>query len=113
MSNLDTVRVLLCACLVFWMHAGFAMLEVGFARQENTVDILTNDFLCSSPDAARRPDVAAEASRDVRHGRDEIHTFRRLDACPWVSVEPSCAAGGMRACTPRARNACRAARGVG
>jgi len=45
MSNTDTVWVLICACLVFWMHAGFAMLEVGFARRKNTVNILTKNFL--------------------------------------------------------------------
>ncbi len=45
MSNLDTVWVLLCGCLVFWMHAGFATLEVGFARRKNTVNILAKNFL--------------------------------------------------------------------
>lgn len=45
MSNLDTVWVLLCSCLVFWMHAGFATLEVGFARRKNTVNILAKNFM--------------------------------------------------------------------
>jgi Amt family ammonium transporter len=37
--------VLLCGCLVFWMHAGFATLEVGFARRKNTVNILAKNFM--------------------------------------------------------------------
>nr|WP_316964576.1 hypothetical protein [Acaryochloris sp. CCMEE 5410] len=38
--GLDTVWVLLCAFLVFFMNAGFGMLETGFCRQKNAVNIL-------------------------------------------------------------------------
>src|SRR3712207_9340796 len=31
----DTVWVIVAACLVLFMQAGFAMLEVGFSRMEN------------------------------------------------------------------------------
>ena len=41
----DTVWVLLCAFLVFFMHAGFALLETGFSRKKNVVNILAKNFL--------------------------------------------------------------------
>lgn len=43
-SNLDTVWMLLAAVLVFWMQAGFAMLEAGFVRTKNVVNILMKNF---------------------------------------------------------------------
>jgi Amt family ammonium transporter len=42
---IDTVWVLLAACLVFWMNAGFAMLESGLCRAKNTVNILAKNFI--------------------------------------------------------------------
>jgi len=39
-SNADQIWILLCGFLVFWMHAGFAMLEAGSVRAKNTVNIL-------------------------------------------------------------------------
>ncbi|MCA9518516.1 MAG: ammonium transporter, partial [Myxococcales bacterium] len=44
-SNLDTVWVLVCGMLVFFMHTGFALLESGFGRKKNTVNILAKNFL--------------------------------------------------------------------
>lgn len=44
-KNLDTVWVLVCAMLVFFMHAGFALLESGFGRKKNTVNILAKNIL--------------------------------------------------------------------
>lgn len=41
----DTVWVLLAAFLVFWMHAGFALLESGFCRAKNTANILAKNFI--------------------------------------------------------------------
>ena len=41
----DTIWVLLCAFLVFFMHAGFALLETGFSRKKNVVNILGKNFL--------------------------------------------------------------------
>ncbi|MEE9255539.1 MAG: ammonium transporter [bacterium] len=41
---LDTVWVLVAGFLVFWMHAGFAMLESGLCRAKNTVAILYKNF---------------------------------------------------------------------
>ncbi|MBN2618252.1 MAG: ammonium transporter, partial [Spirochaetales bacterium] len=43
--GLDTVWVLLAAFLVFFMQAGFGMVEAGFIRAKNSVNILTKNFL--------------------------------------------------------------------
>ena len=37
---LDTVWVIVAACLVFFMHAGFALVESGFSRKKNAVMVL-------------------------------------------------------------------------
>jgi ammonium transporter, Amt family len=42
---LDTAWVMLTAFLVFWMNAGFGLLEAGLARQKNTVMILSKNFI--------------------------------------------------------------------
>lgn len=42
---LDTVWVLVAAFLVFFMQAGFGMVEAGFIRAKNTCNILTKNFL--------------------------------------------------------------------
>jgi len=44
-QGLDTVWVLLAAFLVFFMQAGFGMVEAGFIRAKNTCNILTKNFL--------------------------------------------------------------------
>lgn len=43
--GLDTVWVLICGMLVFFMNAGFALVESGFARSKNTVNILAKNFI--------------------------------------------------------------------
>ena len=43
--GLDTVWVLLAAFLVFFMQAGFGMVEAGFIRAKNATNILTKNFL--------------------------------------------------------------------
>ncbi len=43
--GLDTVWVLLCAFLVFFMNAGFALLESGLCRAKNCVNILAKNFV--------------------------------------------------------------------
>jgi len=49
MSNmriaLDTVWVLVTAMLVFWMNAGFALVESGLCRAKNCVNILAKNFV--------------------------------------------------------------------
>jgi len=49
MSNmriaLDTVWVLFTGMLVFWMNAGFAMVESGLCRAKNCVNILAKNFI--------------------------------------------------------------------
>ena len=39
------VWFLIGAALVFWMQAGFAMVEAGFTRVKNTANILMNNFV--------------------------------------------------------------------
>lgn len=41
---LDAVWVLLSAFLVFFMHAGFALVEAGFCRKKNAVTVLLKNF---------------------------------------------------------------------
>ncbi len=43
--TLDTVWVMFTAFLVFWMNAGFGLLEAGLARKKNTVMILSKNFI--------------------------------------------------------------------
>jgi len=42
---IDTVWVLVTAMLVFWMNAGFAMVESGLCRAKNTTNILAKNFI--------------------------------------------------------------------
>lgn len=44
-DSLDTVWVLLCACLVMFMQAGFSLVEVGFTRSKNSVNILMKNMM--------------------------------------------------------------------
>jgi Amt family ammonium transporter len=44
-NALDTVWVLFTAFLVFWMQAGFAMVEAGMTRAKNVVNILMKNLL--------------------------------------------------------------------
>jgi ammonium transporter, Amt family len=47
----DTIWVLVTAFLVFWMNAGFALVESGMCRAKNAVNILSKNFIvfaCSS-----------------------------------------------------------------
>ncbi|MBU0571922.1 MAG: ammonium transporter [Candidatus Omnitrophica bacterium] len=43
--GIDTLWVLIAAFLVFFMQAGFGMVEAGFIRTKNTCNILTKNFL--------------------------------------------------------------------
>jgi Amt family ammonium transporter len=43
--GLDTVWVLVTAMLVFWMNAGFALVESGFCQAKNCVNILAKNFI--------------------------------------------------------------------
>jgi Amt family ammonium transporter len=43
--SIDTIWVLLAAALVFFMQAGFALVEAGFTRSKNTVNILTKNLI--------------------------------------------------------------------
>jgi ammonium transporter, Amt family len=41
----DTLWVVFASCLVFFMNAGFAMLEAGFCRSKNAVNLLTKNLI--------------------------------------------------------------------
>ncbi len=41
----DTLWVMVAACLVFFMNAGFAMLETGLCQSKNAVNILAKNFI--------------------------------------------------------------------
>ena len=43
-QGIDTVWVLLCAALVFFMEGGFAALEAGFIRSKNSLNIIMKVF---------------------------------------------------------------------
>ncbi len=43
--GLDTVWVLVTGMLVFWMNAGFALVESGLCRAKNTTNILAKNFI--------------------------------------------------------------------
>ncbi|HEY9598769.1 MAG TPA: ammonium transporter [Cyanophyceae cyanobacterium] len=43
--GLDTMWVVFTGCLVFFMNAGFAMLETGFCRQKNAVSLLAKNLI--------------------------------------------------------------------
>lgn len=45
LKGIDTFWVLITAFLVFFMQAGFGMVEAGFIRAKNTCNILTKNFL--------------------------------------------------------------------
>ncbi len=47
-ASMDTIWIMLAAFLVFFMHAGFAMVEAGFTRSKNTLNILMKNLLTVS-----------------------------------------------------------------
>jgi len=42
---LDTIWVVITGCLVFFMNAGFCMLETGFCRSKNAVNLLAKNLI--------------------------------------------------------------------
>ena len=44
-SSADTIWVLLAAALVFFMQAGFAMVETGFTRAKNAGNIIMKNLM--------------------------------------------------------------------
>lgn len=47
-SSLDMVWIMIAAFLVFFMHAGFAMVETGFTRSKNALNILMKNMMTIS-----------------------------------------------------------------
>ena len=46
-QTLDTLWVLIAAVLVFFMQAGFAMVEAGFTRAKNSSNIIMKNLMDS------------------------------------------------------------------
>ena len=46
--SVNLIWVMLGTILVFFMHAGFAMVEAGFTRSKNAVNIIMKNFLTIS-----------------------------------------------------------------
>jgi len=46
--SLDTVWIFLTSCLVFLMIIGFSLLEAGFCRQKNAVNLLAKNLIAFS-----------------------------------------------------------------
>ncbi len=44
-APLDYAWVLICAFLVFFMQAGFAMVEAGFCRSKNAVNLMRKNLM--------------------------------------------------------------------
>jgi len=40
--TVNNVWMMVCTALVFFMHTGFSLLEIGLTRQKNTINILQN-----------------------------------------------------------------------
>jgi Amt family ammonium transporter len=53
--NVNTVWMIVTGALVFLMQAGFAMVELGFSRAKNSINIIMKNFL------------------DFSHQRDRLH----------------------------------------
>ncbi len=47
-ASIDTVWLIICGILVFFMQAGFAMLTAGFVRAKNTANILMKNMIDAS-----------------------------------------------------------------
>lgn len=45
LKSIDTMWVLIATCLVFFMQAGFAMVETGFTRAKNSGNIIMKNFM--------------------------------------------------------------------
>jgi len=53
--GLDTVWVMVCAMMVFFMNLGFGCVESGFARAKNTVNILSKNFVVFAKSIVNTP----------------------------------------------------------
>ena len=42
---IDTIWIMLAGFMVFFMHAGFSLVEIGFTRSKNTINILMKNMV--------------------------------------------------------------------
>jgi hypothetical protein len=75
-GDIDTFWLLFGGVLVFWMQAGFAMLEVGSVSKKNTKNILVKNIFdaCAAASLFQRAGRAAETVVDC--------FFPRAPRCP-------------------------------
>ena len=73
-TGIDTVWVLVTAMLVFWMNAGFALVESGLCRAKNATNILAKNFIVFA--AVDGVVLGHRLGPDVRR-RQLVHRFSR------------------------------------
>ena len=54
----NNIWMMICTALVFFMHLGFSLLEVGLTRQKNAINILFKNILLGLPGS--KEDFTAE-----------------------------------------------------
>jgi Amt family ammonium transporter len=45
MANIDQIWILVCACFVFFMQAGFICYEVGFVQPKNAISVAMENII--------------------------------------------------------------------
>ena len=74
---IDTVWVALCAALIFFMEAGFALLEAGFVRSKNAMSIIAKVIIDITFGG-----IALEKDGCPITDRDEDGINDENDSCP-------------------------------
>ena len=82
----DTLWVMLTACLVFFMNAGFALLESGLCQAKNAVNILAKNFIVFAVSSIAFWVVGFGA--DVRR-RQPAHRARRAGSSGGADNSPA------------------------
>lgn len=74
-SSVDTIWVLLATALVFFMQAGFAMVETGFTRAKNAGNIIMKNLM----DFALGSLVFWAVGFGIMFGADQFGLFGSFD----------------------------------
>ena len=73
-SSVDTIWTLVGAALVFFMQAGFAMVETGFTRAKNAGNIVMKNLMDFCYRHSRILDLGLRPDVRYRHRRVDRHT---------------------------------------